>query len=119
MANADDVVRTERLFRRKAVTRHLKEKYDISLSEKTLAKWACTSSDGPPFRMFGRTPVYPEAELDAWVERRLGPVVRSTSEAESYAKALATAKRPLSSASRAGFAHTTGESDPLKAVPDE
>jgi hypothetical protein len=117
MANADDVVRPKRLLRRKAVPRHLEEKYGIPLSEKTLAKWACTSSDGPPFCLFGRVPVYPEDELDAWVESRLGPLVRSTSEIGGQAKALVAVKRPLSSESR--VAHTTSEPDALKAVPDE
>jgi hypothetical protein len=119
MANANDVVRPKRLLRRKAVPRYLEEKYGLPLSEKTLAKWACTSSDGPPFRLFGRVPVYPEDELDAWVESRLGPVVRSTSDVAGQAKTLVTAKRPKCSASPVGFAHTTSAPDPVKAVPDE
>jgi hypothetical protein len=117
MASPDDVVRPRHFLRRKAVPRYLKEKHDLSLSENTLAKWACTSSDGPPFRLFGRVPLYPEDELDAWAESRLGPLVRSTSEVGGQSKALVTAKRPSFSARR--VAHTTSEPDALKAVPDE
>jgi hypothetical protein len=114
---ADDVVRPKRFFRRKEVPRHLKERHGVALSEKTLAKWACTSSDGPPFHLFGRVPLYPEDELDAWAERRLGPLVRSTSEVGSRSKALVTAKPPSYPARR--VAHTTSEPDALKVVPDE
>ena len=117
MANADGVVRPTRLLRRKAVPHHLEQKYGISLSAKTLAKWACTSSDGPKYRLFGRVPVYPEDELDAWAESRLGPLVHSTSDVGGQSKALVTAKRPSSVARRPAKA----ASDPatLKALPDE
>jgi hypothetical protein len=117
MANADDVARPKRRLRRKAVPHYLEQKYGISLSEKTLAKWACTSSDGPPFHLFGRVPLYPEDELDAWVESRLGSLVRSTSEVGGRSKALVTAKRPSFPARL--VTHTTSEPDALKAVPDE
>jgi len=117
MADADGVVRPTRLLRRKAVPHHLEQKYGISLSAKTLAKWACTSSDGPKYRLFGRVPVYPEDELDAWAESRLGPLVHSTSDVGGLSKALVTAKRPSSSARP--VTNTTCEPDALKAVPDE
>lgn len=100
MTNAE-TANPERLFRRTAAATYLAENYGISISAKTLAKWACVSSDGPGFRMFGRVPLYPRSALDEWAQSRLGPTVRSTTEAASHANASATAKRQLTSASRA------------------
>jgi hypothetical protein len=80
MTNVDQPASAERLFRRNAAATYLTETYGFSCSPKTLAKWACVGSDGPPFRMFGRTPLYPQSCLDAWAESRLGPVVSSTSQ---------------------------------------
>lgn len=47
---------------------------------KTLAKIACVSSDGPPFRKVGRFPLYPISGLDAWAQSKIGPLVTSTKE---------------------------------------
>ena len=80
MTDIDEAAKVDRFFRRKAAANYLTETYGFSCSPKTLAKWACVSSDGPPFRMFGRTPLYPKSCLDAWAQSRLGPVVRSTSQ---------------------------------------
>ena len=49
-------------------------------SPKTLAKLACVSSNGPPFRKAGRVPLYPKSGLDDWAQSKIGPLVRSTSE---------------------------------------
>ena len=68
-----------RLLRRTAAAQYVTEIY-FPCSPKTLAKLACVSSDGPPFRMAGRTPLYPVTRLDAWALSKLGPLVRSTSE---------------------------------------
>jgi hypothetical protein len=83
-ANESD--NSDRLFRRTEAANYLTETYGFPCSPKTLAKWACLTSDGPPFRMFGRTPLYPQSCLDAWVRSRLGPVVYSTSEATRFAE---------------------------------
>jgi hypothetical protein len=69
-----------RLLRRTEAAQYVTETYGIPCSPKTLAKLACVSSDGPPFRMAGRTPLYPIPNLDAWAESKIGPLVRSTSE---------------------------------------
>jgi hypothetical protein len=68
-----------RLLRRTAAAQYVTQNY-FPCSPKTLAKIACTRSDGPPFRMAGRTPLYPVTRLDAWALSKLGPLVRSTSE---------------------------------------
>jgi hypothetical protein len=69
-----------RLLRRKDAAAYVQDRYGFPCSPKTLAKLACVSSDGPPFRKAGRTPLYPQTGLDAWAQRKLGPLVRSTSE---------------------------------------
>jgi len=69
-----------RLLRRTEAAEYVTETYGIPCSPKTLAKLACVSSDGPPFRMAGRTPLYPKLGLDAWAQNKIGPLVRSTSE---------------------------------------
>ena len=75
-----------RLLRRTDAARYVTENY-FPCSPKTLAKIACTSSKGPPFRMAGRTPLYPVTRLDAWALSKLGPLVRSTSETKTIANA--------------------------------
>jgi hypothetical protein len=68
------------LLRREAAAKYITATYGIPCSPKTLAKLACVSSDGPPFRMAGRFPLYPTSGLDAWAQNKIGPLVRSTSE---------------------------------------
>jgi hypothetical protein len=68
------------LLRRVEASKHLVEKYNLPCSPKTLAKLACVSSEGPPFRLAGRFPLYPVSGLDAWAQKKIGPLVRSTSE---------------------------------------
>jgi len=38
---------------------------------------------GPPYRRFGRRPLYRWNDLVAWAEGQLGPPMRSTSEADT------------------------------------
>jgi len=71
----------ERLLRRTEAAIYVSESYGMPCSPKTLAKLACVSSEGPPFRMAGRIPLYPTSGLDAWALAKIGPLVRSTSEA--------------------------------------
>jgi hypothetical protein len=70
----------ERHLRRSDAAKYVTENYGIPCSPKTLAKIACVSSEGPPFRMAGRFPLYPTSGLDAWAQNKIGPLVRSTSE---------------------------------------
>jgi hypothetical protein len=79
----DEAVKRDRLLRRTEAAKYVTATYGFPCSPKTLAKIACTSSEGPPFRMVGRTPLYPTAALDAWAQSKIGPLVRSTSEVRS------------------------------------
>jgi hypothetical protein len=49
---------------------------------KTLATKA-SRGDGPPFRSFGRIPLYRWADALAWAEGRLSPPRRTTSEPDA------------------------------------
>ena len=49
------------------------------MSASSLATFRCRGG-GPDFRKWGRRPVYREADLLAWIEVRLGPARRSTSD---------------------------------------
>ena len=75
----------ERHLRRKDAAKYVVETYNVPCSPKTLAKLACVSSNGPPFRLAGRFPLYPTSGLDAWAQKKIGPLVRSTSEARTAA----------------------------------
>lgn len=75
---------TDRLMRRKDAAKYITDTY-FPCSPNTLAKLACVSSDGPPFRMAGRIPLYPQSGLDAWARSKIGPLVRSTSEHSRHA----------------------------------
>ena len=74
---------TERHFRRAEAAKYVVETYNVPCSPKTLAKLACVSSTGPPFRLAGRFPLYPMSGLDAWALAKIGPLIRSTSEART------------------------------------
>jgi hypothetical protein len=80
-----EMQKLERLLRRSEAASYVTETYGIPCSPKTLAKLACVSSDGPPFRLAGRFPLYPVSGLDAWARAKIGPLVRSTSEARPAA----------------------------------
>jgi hypothetical protein len=71
----------DRSLRRMEAAKYLRETHNQSYTEKTLAKIACTRSDGPPFFMCGRYPFYPVSGLDRWAISKRGPLVRSTAEA--------------------------------------
>jgi hypothetical protein len=75
-----ETVSAERLLRRSEAARYVVETYNVPCSPKTLAKLACVSSEGPPFRLAGRFPLYPTSGLDTWAQSKIGPLIRSTSE---------------------------------------
>ena len=70
----------ERLLRRQEAAQYVTDTYGLPCSPRTLAKLACVSSRGPPFRKVGRWPMYPVSGLNAWVQDKMGPLVHSTSE---------------------------------------
>jgi hypothetical protein len=76
----EDAAKLDRLLRRTEAAQYVTATYGIPCSPKTLAKLACVSSEGPPFRMAGRFPLYPTSGLDTWAQSKIGPLVRSTSE---------------------------------------
>lgn len=67
-------------LRRADAARYLTEVHGIPVQASTLAKWFCLKSDGPPAHLAGRIPLYPRNALDAWAEKRLGPLRTSTSD---------------------------------------
>jgi hypothetical protein len=67
-------------LRRADAARYLTEVHGIPVQASTMAKWFCLKSDGPPAHLAGRIPLYPRDALDAWAEKRLGPLRRSTSD---------------------------------------
>jgi hypothetical protein len=83
--NSDPTV-CDRLLRRAEAARYVADRY-FPCSPKTLAKLACVSSNGPPFRRAGRIPLYPRSGLDAWAQSKIGPLVRSTSDPTSLTDA--------------------------------
>jgi len=79
----NDLVLSKRRLRRREASAYLAERHGVPISPRTLAKMACVSSDGPPFRKFGRIPLYDTRDLDTWAQSRLGPLVHSTSEPDA------------------------------------
>jgi hypothetical protein len=77
--------KSERMLRRAEAAKYVVETYSVPCSPKTLAKLACVSSEGPPFRLAGRFPLYPISGLDDWAQRKIGPLVRSTAEVRRVA----------------------------------
>jgi hypothetical protein len=77
----NDYAKPDRLLRRSEAARYVVENYGIPCAARTLAKLACISSEGPPFRLAGRFPLYPTSGLDSWAQAKIGSLVRSTSEA--------------------------------------
>jgi hypothetical protein len=72
-----------RLFLRRAdAAAYIRNKYGFPCSKQWLAKLAVIGG-GPKFRKAGRFPIYAPAHLDEWACTRIGPVVGSTSEADS------------------------------------
>ncbi len=58
----------------------------LPVKPKTLATMA-TRGGGPPYRLFGRRPLYRWGDALAWAEARLSPPRRSTSEADAQRQA--------------------------------
>jgi hypothetical protein len=69
------------LMRRKMVAAALSEA-GYPTAESTLATKG-SRGGGPPYRLFGRIPLYRWADSLAWAEGRLTPPRRSTSEADA------------------------------------
>jgi hypothetical protein len=69
------------LLTRKATASALTEA-GYPVAEKTLATKA-TRGGGPPFRRFGPRPLYRWGDSLGWAQARLGPPMRSTSEADA------------------------------------
>jgi hypothetical protein len=63
------------------------------LFTKNSCKARCVTSQGPPFQLAGRIPLYPTSGLGEWAQNKIEPLVRSTSEARSIEKNLEEAKR--------------------------
>lgn len=77
-----------RMLRRTEAAQYITKTYGIPCSPKSLAKYACVGSDGPPFRLAGRFPLYPTDGLDAWALAKIGPLVRSTDEARTLGQVV-------------------------------
>ena len=69
---------TERYLSRGEASDYLKGR-GFRVEKQTLAKYAVTGA-GPAYRTFGTRVVYDPADLDAWIERRLTGLRKSTSE---------------------------------------
>ena len=76
-----EVAKLDRLLRRTEAAKYVTDTFGLPCSPRTLAKLACVSSQGPPFHLAGRTPLYPTSGLDEWAHSKIGPLVRSTSQA--------------------------------------
>lgn len=90
-----------RLLRRTEAAKYVTENFGFPCSPKTLAKLACVSSEGPPFCLAGRTPLYPVPNLDAWAQSKIGPLVRSTSDVRRGGSGIAR-ESDLTSVDREG-----------------
>ena len=71
----------EMMLRRRVTAEALSEA-GYPVSEATLATKA-TRGGGPPYRLFGRVPLYRWGDALAWAESRLSPPRRNTSEADA------------------------------------
>jgi hypothetical protein len=81
-------VSTTKLLRRKAASQYLHQTHGLERAPSTLAKLAVIGG-GPVFRRVGRVPLYAPGDLDAWVASKLGPPMRSTSDAAVTVATLA------------------------------
>lgn len=54
--------------------------HGLVIAKTTMAKLACVGG-GPPFNKVGKTPLYPVEQLDDWAAKRIGPLLKSTSDA--------------------------------------
>ena len=76
---------SERLLRRAQAAKDVVDTSKGPCTPQTRATLASVSSEGPPFRLAGRFPLYPVSGLDAWAQKKIGPLVRSTSEVRRVA----------------------------------
>ena len=79
-----------RMLTRKDAAAYITATFGIPCSQKTLAKIACFGADihgvpGPLFRKAGPFTLYDPADLDAWARSKIGPKVRTASEAREAA----------------------------------
>lgn len=68
----------QRYLRRCEAAEYVRTRYGMPCSTQWLAKLACVSTEGPVFRLAGRTPLYAPEDLDAWVQSRLSKPMRAT-----------------------------------------
>lgn len=68
----------EKLYRPKAAAEYLLAKCGLG-AERSLAKWRVLGG-GPAFRRMGRSVVYEQSSLDAWIAARLSSPMASTSD---------------------------------------
>jgi hypothetical protein len=80
-----------RPLRRAEAAKHIQEKWGYPCSPRTLAKYA-VAGGGPAFRRAGRFPLYSIPDLDDWFQSKIGPRIRSSSEARSTKEPATTSK---------------------------
>ena len=83
MKKADRTTGTESrkcFLRRADAAAYVSERYGFPCSRQWLAKLAVVGG-GPVFRKAGRYPIYQPVDLDRWAKARIGPALRSTSDA--------------------------------------
>lgn len=66
-------------LRRADVPGYLAEKHGITISRRTIEKYAVLGG-GPRFAYWGRIPLYAPDDIDAWVASKLTRTVASTAE---------------------------------------
>ncbi len=66
-------------FNAGAASAYLKEEWKLNHSQSYLA-WLRCRGGGPKFYLIGRTPHYTAAELDAYGQKKIGPIVSTTAE---------------------------------------
>jgi len=69
-------------MRRRQASEYLAAEHGVSLTDDTLAKYACEGK-GPPFHKDGPFALYERDGLDQFATARLGPLRRSTSDGPS------------------------------------
>jgi hypothetical protein len=77
-------MQSSKYLNRRAASEYLLATWGLRRSVNYLAKLAVVGG-GPPFRKGGRNPLYTTDDLDDWAQSKIGPLVRSTSEASQAA----------------------------------
>jgi hypothetical protein len=72
-------------LRRWEASEYMASAHGLTIAPATLAKLASIGGR-PGFHRVGRIPLYPRDELDRWATKKLGRMVRSTSEATAEYK---------------------------------